>query len=305
MRGLSSDTKTLITYACKLLKGDHPQTLRQLHYAIFSRKEIAYDNDQASYKRLSRATTAARRRHRGCELSGKAPDCLCIPPEWMVDETRQPEVVSVWIDAAAYAETIKRAYRRDNWQDQVYHCEVWSEKATILGAVRPTADEWGITLRVSHGFGSTGMEQQIGEEFARSKKEIIVFYLGDHDPSGREIEHDIHRRVQAASGKLFTMRRLAIHADDIVNFRLPPQRIKTTDSRADSFRRQFGMDAATVELDALPVGELRHRIEEAVTALIDFEKWKRQVAVQEVELNCIIEFAERIKRLPQMAGGTE
>ncbi|MDT7813180.1 MAG: hypothetical protein QOJ42_3096, partial [Acidobacteriaceae bacterium] len=46
-------------------------------------------------------------------------------------------------------------------------------------------------------------------------------------------------------------------------------------------------DAATVELDALPAAELRRRIEQAVTSLIDFEAWKRQIAVQEVEFACI------------------
>lgn len=61
MRGLSKSTKELIEYAYRLLATDNPQTLRQLHYAIFSRNEIAYENTQADYKRLSRATTLARR----------------------------------------------------------------------------------------------------------------------------------------------------------------------------------------------------------------------------------------------------
>lgn len=300
MRGLSKITKELIEYAHKLLEADHPQTLRQLHYAIFSRREIDYANDKANYQRLSRATTTARRTYRDVELGGADYNAPCIPPDWMVDETRQAEVVSVWTDAGAYVEAVKRSYRRDNWQDQAHHCEVWSEKGTILGAIRPIADEWGLTLRVSHGFGSTGMEQEIGSYFEGLDKEITVFYLGDHDPSGHAIEEDIHRRVETASGKQFTMRRLAIHADDIKRFHLPPQRIKATDSRADGFRRRFGARAATVELDALPAGELRRRIEEAVTELIDMERWDRQSMVQQVELDCIVDFAERMKHLPQM-----
>jgi len=113
----------------------------------------------------------------------------------MVDETREPETVSVWTDAATYIETVTRAYRRDNWQDQENYCEAWSEKGTILGAIRPVAEKWGITLRVCHGFGSTGMEQQISACFAGVDKDITVFYLGDQDPSGHVIEQDIHDRV--------------------------------------------------------------------------------------------------------------
>jgi hypothetical protein len=182
----------------------------------------------------------------------------------------------------------------------MYHCEIWSEKATILGAVRPVAEEWGITLRVCHGFGSTGMEQQIGTDFEGINKPITVYYLGDHDPSGHCIEDDIHQRVETASGLSFGMRRLAIHASDIRAFNLPPQRIKATDSRAAGFRRQFGSDAATVELDALPAAELRRRVEQAVTSLIDFETWNRQVAIQQVEFDSIAQFAEQMKALPQL-----
>jgi hypothetical protein len=315
MRGLSEKTLELIRYAHGLLKADHPQTLRQLHYAIFSRGEIGYENDQADYKRLSRATTVARRTYRwwelwqlknskvvGASVADLARDA--IPPDWMVDETRQPETVNVWENAAAYIETVKRCYRRDNWQDQHHYCEVWSEKGTILGAIRPVAEEWGITLRVCHGFASAGMEQQIAGFFEGIGKPISVFYLGDHDPSGHAIEEDIHRRVEVASGLSFGMERLAIHGADIVKFNLPPQRIKASDSRAAGFRQRYGSNAATVELDALPAAELRRRVKKAVTRLIDFETWNQQVMVQQVEFDSIAHFAECLKALPQVQVNT-
>src|SRR5579864_9257227 len=101
MRGLAKDTARLIQYVNRLLHGNHPMTLRQLHYAIFSRKEIAYDNTHADYRRLSRATTLARRVFREWELAGSdetsRPACW-IDPSWMVDETREAETVSVWRD---------------------------------------------------------------------------------------------------------------------------------------------------------------------------------------------------------------
>jgi hypothetical protein len=221
----------------------------------------------------------------------------------MADETREPETVSVWTDAVAYIEIVKRSYRRDNWQDQTHHVEIWSEKATILGAIRPVAQEWGVTLRISHGFGSTGMEQQIGEFFGSLEKgkRIVVFFLGDHDPSGHIIEQDIHQRVMVASGRQFDMKRLAIHGSDIRDFNLPPQRIKSSDSRAAGFRERFGADAATVELDALPAAELRRRVDAAVGELIDYERWDRQIAVQKIEFNSIAQVAAFVKSLPQLA----
>jgi hypothetical protein len=96
------------------------------------------------------------------------------------------------------------------------------------------------------------------------------------------------------------MIRLAIHPSDIKAFKLPPQKIKATDSRAAGFKQKFGNKAPTVELDALPVDELRHRVRNAIEGLIDFESWNRQVAVQKLELKCIAEFADRVKNLPQL-----
>jgi hypothetical protein len=69
--------------------------------------------------------------------------------------------------------------------------------------------------------------------------------------------------------------------------------------REDKKQRRFGADAATVELDALPASEFRKRVESAVAGLIDYDLWNRQLTVQQLELNCIAEFAERMKSLPQ------
>jgi hypothetical protein len=309
MRGLAEKTVTLALYAYRLLEELHPMTLRQLHYAIFSKSEIDYQNDKASYRRLSEVTSMSRRLNRGIELElSSYQDCLrvlklkhkTIPHDWIVDETREGEMVNVFTDGAEYADVVKVGYRRDYWQTQPNHCEVWSEKGTVKGSIRPVADELGITVRVCHGFGSTGMEGQVGNIFEGIRKDITVFYVGDHDPSGHVIERDIHRRAEIASGKSFDMIRLAIHAEDIRLFNLPPQRIKESDSRSRGFKDRFGEHAETVELDALPVDELRRRITGNVSALIDFDLWNQQKATEEIEFACITSFAETLKSLPQL-----
>ena len=42
--------------------------------------------------------------------------------------------------------------------------------------------ELGVMLRACRGFGSTGMEGQIGNLFGGIKKPITIYYIGDHDP---------------------------------------------------------------------------------------------------------------------------
>src|SRR5215469_13438415 len=118
MRGLAPKSLELIRFARTLLAELHPMTLRQLHYAIFSAAKIEYDNTPADYKRLGRATTKARRNYRAYELAGYDRSVLIgsdiIPPDWIVDETREADVVTMWADVYGYLETVKRSYRRDN-----------------------------------------------------------------------------------------------------------------------------------------------------------------------------------------------
>ena len=319
MRGLSASTRALIQFAREILTDDHPQTARQVHYRIFSLGLAGYKNDKASYRRLCRVLVGARRswrrhelfiapiaRSAGVDVENAAQilavDDDGIPSNWIVDELRQGERVNVFENAQEYIEAVRESYRRDFWQNQSHYVELWGEKGTVLGALRPIAREWGLMLRVCRGFGSAAMEDQIGRLFENIYKPITVFYVGDHDASGVLIEQDMHRRVQTASGVDFEMIRLAVQKDDIERFHLPPQRIKDSDSRARSFRKQFGADAATVELEALPVAELKRRIEEAVRSLIDFDEWNRQADIQYVELASIQAFADTMKNLPQIGG---
>ena len=98
---------------------------------------------------------------------------------------------------------------------------------------------------------------------------------------------------------------IAIHAGEIVRFNLPPQAIKSTDRRAPGFRQQFGEMAATVQLDALPLPELRERMVVSVKRLIDMDTWERQVAIQQVEFECITTIAQQFRGLLQQFVGGE
>lgn len=301
MRGLAENTKELLAFAYKLLEESHPMNLRQLHYAIFSAAKIAYENATRDYRRLSRATTDARNRYRDAELKGQQAPEYSIPPRWIVDELREAVMPNVWEDVTGYIDCVKASYRRDLWQDQPAYCEVWSEKAASLATLRPVTQELGVMLRPCRGFGSSGMKHQIGYLFEGIEKPIHIFYLGDFDPSGGDIEQDVHVKTERFSGRILTFTRLAIFRKDIKRFNLPPQKIKDGDPRAKNFKQKYGKNAPTVELDALPVEELRTRVRAAIEGLIDLERWNRQAAIQEKELKSISYIAEQMKKLPKQS----
>lgn len=274
-------TTRIIDAAAEILAAEYPMTLRQCFYRLVSKGII--ENTRKDYQTLSRILTKARGDGR-------------IEYEWLTDRSRPTYSPSVFKDPSDYADTIKRAYRKDYWHSQPNYVEIWAEKDSIIGSIEPVTNELGLTVRVGRGFLSTTRTHEIGSHFSRSEKPIHVFYLGDFDPSGVEIEEDAKQRVLSQGFTSFKMERLAIHKADIDLFDLPPLRVKDSDSRSSMFEIKHGSEC--VELDALPVEELRKRIQEAVGYLIDWDLWNRAVAVEKVELNSILSSMETWNNLP-------
>jgi len=287
-RERSHRTKRIVALGHELLEAEHPMTLRQLFYRLVSVE--ALENTQPDYQRLSRILTDARERGE-------------IPFEWIVDRSRPVYEANAFTNPAAYAEAVKRSYRKDYWQDQPWHLEVWTEKDAVVGAIQPVTDEYGVTVRTGRGFQSTTRVHEIAELFERldgAGKRVLVLYLGDHDPSGRCIEEDLERRVARSTSMAepFEIERLAIHREDIRAFKLPPLRIKVSDSRARGFLLKHGKEC--VELDALPPSELRDRLRRAIEARINWPSWDRAIIAERAELESIEKIAGEIGRV---AGG--
>jgi hypothetical protein len=265
-------TTELIKAAIAILDVERPMTIRQLFYRLVSKGLV--ENSRASYQLVSRIMTKARNDGR-CDF------------DFIVDRSRPEYRPTVWDDAEGYAKTVQRSYRKDYWAMQPNYVELWVEKDAIIGSIEPVTNELGIAVRVGRGFLSTTRVHEIADVFSTIPKPIVVYYLGDHDPSGRYIETDLYERIQQQGSGPFKLQRLAIFKSDIKAFHLPPLRVKQDDPRAAAFLRRHGTDC--VELDALPPEELRSRIRTSVTKLIDHELWKRAVIVEKAELNSIRE----------------
>lgn len=269
-------TRKVIETADKILAEQSPMTIRQLFYRLVSIGLL--ENSRGDYVKVSRVMTIARNDGR-------------IEWDSIVDRSRPTYSPNVWNDAGAYAKTIQHSYRKDYWNTQPVHVEIWVEKDAVIGSIQDLTDELGITVRVGRGFQSTTRVHEIEKHFASIGKPIHVYYLGDHDPSGCEIETDLFSRVITD----FNLTRLAIHGEDISRFKLPPLKVKAADPRAERFIGEYGDEC--VELDALPPNELRDRIERAVMQHVDAELWERSKMVEQAEQGSILAFAEKLQNL--------
>lgn len=278
-------TRRMIRAARSILEREQPMTIRQLFYRLVSVEEI--ENCLRDYRRVSASMTKARE-------SGE------IPWEWIVDRSRPVYSAATWSGLEEYGNVVARSYRRNAWQDQPCHVEVWSEKDAIVGSIEGVCDDYAVPLRAIRGFSSATVAQEVAALFNKLNhddgKEIVVFYIGDHDASGRGIEQDIRDRVLRYGGGQFRIRRLAILAGDIDRFKLPPLRVKEQDPRASSFLCKYR--DRCVEVDALPPEELRTRIRSAIEEVIDGGAWDRAMKVEAVEKETTRRVAETLRNLP-------
>jgi hypothetical protein len=178
-------TTDLIEAAIAILREQQPCTIRQLFYLMIGVGPLV--NDPASYRKMSRIIVKARRDRR-------------VPYEWICDRTRPVYEPNVWKSPQEYGEAIKRGYRRDYWQWQRVHVEIWSEKDTVVGSIEDLAAELGVTIRVCRGFNSETRVHQIARILAESGKPNVVLFLGDHARTHGDHSPTTMRRASAAKG---------------------------------------------------------------------------------------------------------
>jgi hypothetical protein len=216
-----------------------------------------------------------------------------IPWEWIVDETRSLERMSTWSNPAEYARCVARSYRRDFWIQQPVRVEVWSEKGTVRGVLRPVLDQYAIGFRVMHGFGSATAAYDIAQD--GDGRELVALYVGDFDPSGLFMsEIDLPQRLADYGGDHVRLERIALlpeHVTDLPSF-------PATDKRKDPRYRWFvaSHGSRCWELDAMDPNDLRDCVDSAIQELIEPVAWERCVRVNQAEQESLKTILEKWPR---------
>jgi hypothetical protein len=296
--GFRSKNLALVQVAVAILEEEKPMTLRQLYYRVVSAGALR--NTQAEYQRLGGVMTRLRE-------DGK------VPRSWIVDHVRTTLKPSSWSGLADFGESVRSCYRKDFWASMAHHVEIFVEKDAIAGAIQPVTEEYDVALQVCRGYASVSFASDIAELWAKIRKPIFAYYLGDFDASGFDIERDLREKLQRYSGKYcilrsgtgrsvtgrgasvsggesnptdefsggFCWRRLAVQPDDFDVHDLIRLPVKHSDKRAKAFIREHGEDCA--EVDALPPSELRRRVEDAINNHIDGARWLKLQEIERVE----------------------
>jgi hypothetical protein len=185
-----------------------------------------------------------------------------IPWGWITDGTRTRYGVRTFDGLDQALGDIAAVYRRDLWANSDEIVEVWLEKDALKGVISPITGRWTVDLMVCRGYPSLSYLHEAAEYANRLGKPLVIYYLGDYDPSGRDIPRVIEDRLYEF-GVDFTLELLAVTPAQIEAWQLPTRPTKRTETRA----KYFG--PLSVELDAIPAPTLRDLVDEAIRRHVD------------------------------------
>lgn len=264
-------TLAIIDQANEILQDYEAQgytlTLRQLYYQFVARALIA--NRQSEYKRLGSIVNDGR-------LAG------LIDWNHLEDRTRNLRGLPHWDSPADIIKASASQFRYDLWADQPAYCEVWVEKDALVGVVERICNELDVPYFACRGYTSQSEAWRAGRRMlweSDRHERVVVFHLGDHDPSGIDMTRDNQARLGLFGEAVVEVQRLALNMDQVEHYNPPPNPAKITDSRATGYIREYGRESW--ELDALEPRVISALIRENVEALIDRDLWNETKARQE------------------------
>ncbi len=182
-------------------------------------------------------------------------------------------------------------YRRNLWDTQDVYVEVWVEKDAMAGIVSETANSFGVPVFVARGFASLSSLYSAANTFkraVRAGKRVIVYHLGDHDPSGVAAGESMVKAFRDDFRVPVEFKRAAVTESQITALNLPTRPLKHSTHAAQ------WSGGECVELDTMLPADIRSIVEKSITQHIDPYKWAAMRAEEAAQRETMREYVRGI-----------
>lgn len=279
---LRSENKTRIVTINNIIEDYQSQgyklTLRQLYYQLVSRDIIP--NKVEEYTKLTTLLNKGR-------MSG------FVDWDAIVDRTRNIKTPYYEYSTQDAVQRTINSYKLDRHDVQDNYIELWLEKDALSEIIYRATQPYGISLMVNRGYSSCSAMYQSYQRLAQeinNDKNVIIFYVGDHDPSGLDMIRDIRDRLsemliygtelqnnfddleqaQCWLNKKLQVKPIALTSKQVQEHNLIPNPAKLTDPRATKYVEEFGY--TSWEVDALNPEILDTLVKKSILDYIDLDK---------------------------------
>ncbi|GMV82497.1 MAG: hypothetical protein AMXMBFR7_36810 [Planctomycetota bacterium] len=265
-RSTKAELQRLLEGAMAILASEPGQmSVRHMFYRLVSATLL--EKTEAEYKRLCRLLAGWRR-------AGSIPwDSFVDSQRWHIGMPTYDSISDALLSAVSL-------YRKNAWSATGVYVEIWCEKDAIAGILKDVAEPFGVKVFPCRGFASlSSLSAAAGifKAMETQRRRNQVYYFGDHDPSGVFIDRKARATMQEDFNVDVEFERVAVLPEQIEQFQLPTRPTKKSDSRAASF------DGESVEIDAMPMAELRRMVEACITRHLAKGEWERLKLIEEKE----------------------
>jgi len=245
-------------------------TLRQVYYKFV--KSGLFENADENYNKLKRAVGDGR-------LAG------LIPWDEIEDKERDLYGVTTYAAPEQMMRGLADKYHRDLWEGQQWRPEVWVEKKGMTNVVSDICNQLRVDFFACKGYNSLTEAWKAGQRLAgyiKRGQRAIIFYLGDHDPSGLDMVRNNREQIELFAGVPVMVVHLALTHDQVQAFgpELPPNPAKLKDARLEQYRDYmaglgYGASERDVswEVDALEPTYIREMIDREVRRIRQEDLW--------------------------------
>jgi hypothetical protein len=291
---------------------DSPVTLRGVYYRTVSAGAV--EKTEAGYRLVGRQLLKLRR------------DGV-VPYSDITDGTRWISKPDTWTSVDKMLEDAASSYRKALWHEQDVDVHIFTEKDAISGVIMPVTEKWDVPLGVLRGYASESFTHSVAQAImSSSKREVYIYQLGDHDPSGVDAWRAFREGVVGFLPTLDTLIDDMFEifgvsggtrsGDDLdrltytfLGGRHHPEKTRTvtfgrlavtpaqieewelpTRPTKKSDTRAKNFDGESVEVDAIRATQLRELLEDAITSHIDGERYERHQLVEELERESVLQF---------------
>jgi hypothetical protein len=260
----------------QILENDHPQTVRQVFYALTVRGLIK--KAEIEYQRtVIRLLVDMREKGE-------------IPFNWIADNTRWMRKPTTFVGLEACLNNTSKFYRRDLWAAMPVYVEVWCEKDALAGVLVEETEKYDVPLMVARGYASLSFLHSAAEAIQAKAKPTYIYHFGDLDPSGRDAARDIEAKLRRYAPEAeIHFECPAVTREQVKKWSLPTRPTKQTDTRAKKF------DGDSVELDAIPASQLRELVRTCIEKHIDKEQLAVLKVAEQSERETLGKWAQYVK----------
>jgi hypothetical protein len=253
----------------EIVRENQPTGVRFTYYAATAAGIVP--KTQSGYVMVQRALLEMRRRN-------------TIPWQWIVDSTRWMRKPTSYDSKEHAIASIAHFYRRSLWTEAETAVEVWCESESVAGVLYPVTEKWDVPLYPCKGQSSDTFAWEAAQSYKFDQRELVIFYVGDHDPHGYEIQTNLQRKLEEFSGRDdIEFERLACNAEDIEALRLsgsPPKKANYLDAVTGE---RIAWRGPAVEVEAIPPPTLRQWLDSVIEMEVDQERLRLLRVAEESE----------------------